>query len=737
MNLFDLRRSACIVALLALTSCGGGGTTTQVEDPVPTTLTLSVSTVDFGFLGQSQRVSATVLDQSGDPIANAVTWSTQSGAVATVTPAGVVRAAGNGTTTVDATAGTLTQSVTVTVEQVPSFVAAVSGNNQDGLAGTELDEPIVAVVQDQGGAPVEGIEVTFTPSANSGSVNPTSGTSGADGMVSTTWTLDVMFGPQTVVAAIDVNDVEFSAFGGSDTPTPDLLFSDPIRVVRSDPTSLDDLTVFATVLNQGDAAALAFQVQLLVDGVEVGTVDVTGLGEGAEEEVSFDIGALPAGTRSVEAVVDPEEAVLELNELNNTDDRDLIVVLQQVVTPGSTVSGLGAAAGEQHLFLVDVGSTPTNLTVELGGGTGDVDLWVEGGVRPRNRTAFDDCISDGPTMAEACQFPDATGVYHISVYAPENQVGPSGFTNSSLTVTVGDPVKGFNLELVFVDNGSPTQDQAFLDAADLWNAVIGGDIPDYDLAGSQVAANACIDGQPALTGVVDDVIIYVAIRSIDGPSGTLARAGPCAIRNGSGLAFVGIMEFDQADLDLLELEGNMQTVVLHEMGHVLGVGTIWGYRNLLQAPSTSGSGTNCTVTSPTADTHFTGALARQAFDAAGGAGYPTSKVPVANGEFGSGCGSADGHWRESVLDTELMTPFIDGGQLNPMSAITVQSLADLGYPVNVNLADPYTLPSTGPAAVTVAPGAEQGARIIDLSDDLYRGPVWVMEQGGRVVRVLR
>ena len=635
MNRLALRRTACALVLLALTSCGGS-TTPEVEDPVPTTLTLSVTAVNFGFLGASQRISATARDQSGDPMANAVTWSSVSTAVASVTPAGVIRAVGNGATTVEATAGSLSESVSVNVAQVASFVAASSGNNQSGLAGTALDDPIVAIVQDQGGAPVEGVEVTFTPGDNSGSVNPTSGTSGADGLVSTTWTLDAMFGPQTVTAAIDVDNVEFSAFGGSDTPTPDLLFSDPIRVVRSDPSTLDAVDIFATVLNQGDAAAAAFRVELMVDGVEVDGVDVVGLDAAAEVEVAFSAGPFAAGMRTVEAVVDSEGTVLELNEVNNTDDRELVVVEQQVIAPGTTVPALSGSAGEEILFMVDVGGTPTNLTVQLSGGTGDVDLWIAGGERPRNRDDFDDCISDGPTMTETCQFPEATGEYHISVFAPDNSPGPSGFTNSSLTVTTGDPVETFDLELVFVDNGTASQDQAFLDAADIWNTVITGDIPDYDLGGAQIAANGCIDGQPALTGVIDDVIIYVAIRNIDGPGGTLARAGPCAIRNGSGLAFVGTMEFDDADLDLLELEGNMQTVVLHEMAHVLGVGPIWAYRDMLQAPSTDRTASPCTVNNPDADTHFTGELARDAFDAAGGAGYPTAKVPVANGELGDG-----------------------------------------------------------------------------------------------------
>ncbi|HEY0241031.1 MAG TPA: hypothetical protein VGC52_00070, partial [Gemmatimonadaceae bacterium] len=34
------------------------------------------------------------------------------------------------------------------------------------------------------------------------------------------------------------------------------------------------------------------------------------------------------------------------------------------------------------------------------------------------------------------------------------------------------------------------------------------------------------------------------------------------------------------------------------------------------------------------------------------------------------------------------------GLLNPLSAMTIQSIADVGYAVNVKAADPYTIPGT-------------------------------------------
>ena len=66
-----------------------------------------------------------------------------------------------------------------------------------------------------------------------------------------------------------------------------------------------------------------------------------------------------------------------------------------------------------------------------------------------------------------------------------------------------------------------------------------------------------------------------------------------------------------------------------------------------------------------------------------------ASVPVANV---GGAGSRDSHWRESNMGNELMTPTYNGGIANPLSRVTIGSLADLGYTVNMGVADPYTAP---------------------------------------------
>ena len=58
-----------------------------------------------------------------------------------------------------------------------------------------------------------------------------------------------------------------------------------------------------------------------------------------------------------------------------------------------------------------------------------------------------------------------------------------------------------------------------------------------------------------------------------------------------------------------------------------------------------------------------------------------------------GPGTAEGHWRETTFDDELMTGFIEQGEM-PLSRMTIASLQDLGYEVNLDAANAYQLPGS-------------------------------------------
>ena len=159
---------------------------------------------------------------------------------------------------------------------------------------------------------------------------------------------------------------------------------------------------------------------------------------------------------------------------------------------------------------------------------------------------------------------------------------------------------------------------------------------------------------------------------------------------------------------------------VHEIAHILGFGLLWPRRGLVQDPSD---------VNHKADTYFTGTQAIRAFDDAGGRRYSGAKVPVENG-------GDDAHWRESVLDDEMMTPSLVLGRTNPLSAITLQSFADMGYLIDVSHAQPYRLPSTARVADIAAGAEEQGVEILGYGDDVERGPIMVVDANGKVVNVI-
>lgn len=198
------------------------------------------------------------------------------------------------------------------------------------------------------------------------------------------------------------------------------------------------------------------------------------------------------------------------------------------------------------------------------------------------------------------------------------------------------------------------QQTAFNQAEALWESVITG----YQAGIS-------------LTGIT----INGSVGAIDGAGGILGSAGPSTITNQGGfwLTRTGTMNFDSADLGSLSSD-QLFGLFAHEMGHVLGIGTLWGLNEVYA----DGTG------------EYTGAFGLAAYqDEFSQAG--ATFVPV---ELGGGAGTADGHWDEvnggagltGITDSlgrdmrdELMTGWLNSPTF--LSQLTIQSLRDIGFTV--------------------------------------------------------
>jgi hypothetical protein len=256
----------------------------------------------------------------------------------------------------------------------------------------------------------------------------------------------------------------------------------------------------------------------------------------------------------------------------------------------------------------------------------------------------------------------------------------------SVAKRLADTENPFTIEVRFLGGLTDAQKQAFKDAADRWAEVIVGDLQDVELP----------DGT-----VIDDVRIDAAGVAIDGPGHVLGRAGPDLLRpEGSThefLTITGGMEFDVADIPKMIQDNLWDIVIMHEMGHVIGMlDTVWSLKGLVSNKFTP----NWSFVGQTAMDEFgklqdpcaRTAIADLATAATAGGGVP---VPI---EDNFGPGTRGSHWRESVFGAEMMTWFVNQGA-NPLSRVTGGALADIGYTVNLDACDPYTLPS--PTALAV------------------------------------
>ncbi|MEM6562065.1 MAG: SdrD B-like domain-containing protein, partial [Planctomycetota bacterium] len=261
------------------------------------------------------------------------------------------------------------------------------------------------------------------------------------------------------------------------------------------------------------------------------------------------------------------------------------------------------------------------------------------------------------------------GNYYVAAIPPGTQAqtlpGPTGGL-SRLGL--------FDIDIVFSDNGlTPEQQQLVLTAADRWESVIVGDLPD-------------IVDDP-IFGNVDDILLEVRTfsensnnlgfyRGSDLDNSRFDPEFPTRYRGEEDnfLPYVGNFNLNLQNLG--DDENEFLSTTVHEIGHALGFfDDLWVANDIVSGFTEGPFG--ILETGP--DPRWLGENAVREYNTTFGTNV--GGVPLED-EAGAS------HWRESVFGTELMTPFLSGG-LQELSRVTVGAMQDIGYAVDYGAADFY------------------------------------------------
>ncbi|KAL3798896.1 hypothetical protein ACHAW5_004136 [Stephanodiscus triporus] len=209
---------------------------------------------------------------------------------------------------------------------------------------------------------------------------------------------------------------------------------------------------------------------------------------------------------------------------------------------------------------------------------------------------------------------------------------------------------------------------AYIEARNKWMEVITGDLPSYPLNSIPNVADWRGDCTNPLPSSIDDLHIcvregYIAIDLLGAAGPLWTRTDPITKKV---TTVTGDMELNIYHIKEMINSGKIKEVILHEMGHILGLGSLWEkkFNDLLDENNDYRVGTK----------------------AAGVWSKDWGCVGTPPIEKVGGDGTAFTHWDEECLRDELMTGY---GDDRSISKLTIGSLEDNGYKFNYDAADDF------------------------------------------------
>ncbi|MGH7650277.1 MAG: leishmanolysin-related zinc metalloendopeptidase [Gemmatimonadaceae bacterium] len=530
------------------------------------------------------------------------------------------------------------------------LAAAIEITTEPGgaaLAGLPLPTPPVFVVKDLNGNGLSGVAVKVTVTAGGGSLANSPTTTSAEGTSVGTWILG---------RAAGVNTLSISTAGLA-----------PLTIsVNSAPGAASRLvavssTHLAGTVGQPVSAPVVVRV---TDGFDNGVAAIslgiaTSGGGTAPPTVSSDASGaatISAWTLGTVKGVNTLTVSLGTTTISFAANAAAAALQSFNIVSGNNQSAFAGTAPAQPVVLAPVDQYGNTLdgqvatfSVAQGGGS-----------------------LAAPTASSSADGTITMPRFTLGVSAlPQQAVATIGSHSVSVSATVRS---SYVLDIRFWGAGlSASQQELFTNSAARIRGIVVGSLPAVDASGTDPAICG-VTGVPVLAESIPGLIIFASIQPIDGPGNLVAQSAPCVTRGTSDMrTAIGVVKLDAADIATLA-PTTLQDIVTHEILHVLGIGSHWSAEGLL-----------INFNSPTVA--YTGTNGIAGCRAAGGIISCMTSVPVENT---GGSGTANSHWRESVFGSELMTGYVNIGEM-PLSILTVRSLADMGYSINPSGADPYTI----------------------------------------------
>lgn len=731
------------LVLRTVAACAGGeGTPAAPPPPAPVARVTTRAAVDTVLVGDRRTLAVQPVDASGAPLpGRPVAWSSLAPLVATVDAAGVVTGLVPGQTSVVATSEG--QSATIAIVVLPQPVARVAFT--DSAITRDIGDTVSAVARlfDRTGAPLVGRPVAYASShpavarvdAATGAITavaPGTATISAtsEGQVGT---LRVTVLPPPPVARVAFAGGPLALEEGAAVIVTATTYDSLGRTLGDRPIAFTSTApTVARVAADGRVTGVAAGVAAIVATSEgrTATLPVTVsrvpvaqvlLVVRGGQHVVGDTFTVAATAYSATGTTLPGRPTLFTSSAPAVASVDAESGLVRALAVGTTTV-TAVIEGKSHSARVDVlpmpavsiSLAPTSLALDVGR---TATLTVSARDRDGRATTATGVTFTSSAPAIATVAP-ATGVVTAVAAGSATITATVGTLRATTTVAVTQPPivvppppsgtssGPYTIDVRFVGTASADLQAIARQAAARWAQIVVAALPAHRV---DISAGACDIGTPAVHETVQNLLVLVQIDAIDGVDGTVAWAGPCVLRNsaagpGTGLPSVGAITLDSVDLRRMLSRGQstlVQDVVTHEMGHILGIGTLW---------DPSWNPARALVprwADATADLYYMGGAAIQASAALGFtlAGAP---VPVEND---GDTGTRGSHWRESTFRSELMTGYLNSR--NPLSTITVGALRDLGYVVNDARADAFS-PSAAPG-MRLEEGLIRPRRVRDAS----------------------